>query len=205
MFKDLLSKSSKGWRLLLQDLGFLQPEVAEASQTAPPMQQEAPQVPQMPSPSPTPTPMPQMEPRNPNWATWKRQNPKGFEELLSGAHLAAEKHGVPADMLMDISGLETSGTTDMNPPEGHTAAGYYMFNDPTVGNPARGIPASPEVARLMPEGFDRNSATSSAELTARLMKERRDLGRWAVVNGQGAGRNSLRDFYSDEELSPYLR
>lgn len=149
-----------------------------------------------PTPSPSPTPMPQIQPRNPNWEHWQQVNPKGFQELLSGAQLASERHGVPADMLMDVSGLETSGGTQLGSPAGHTAAGYFMFNDPTLNDPY--LPAD------VPADFDKNSATASADLAAQLIKKKQ-LGRWAVAKGKGAGGNSLGDFYSPEELAPYLR
>lgn len=147
-----------------------------------------------PTPSPSPTPM--VSPRNPNWQTWQRQNPKGFEELLSGAQLASQKHGVPADMLMDMSGLETSGGLQLDPPAGHTARGYFMFNEPTLNDPY--LPAT------VPDDFDPMSATQSADLAAQLIKKKQ-LGRWAVAKGKGAGGDSLSDFYSPEELAPYLR
>ncbi len=147
-------------------------------------------------PTPTPTPTPTVEPRNPNWGTWKRQNPKGFEEILAGAMAASERTGVPADLLMDLSGLETSGGTQLDPPEGHTARGYFMFNEPTLSDPY--LPVE------VPQDFDPMSATQSAQLAAELMKKQQ-LGRWSVAKGKGAGGNSLGDFYSPEELSPYLR
>lgn len=148
-----------------------------------------------PSPAPTPTPMPSDNPRNPNWGQWKRNNPKGFEELLSGAKLASTKHGVPAGLLMDVSGLETSGGTQLNPPMGHTASGYFMFNQPTINDPY--LPAK------VPSGFDPMSATDSADLAAQLIRKKQ-LSRWAVLNTPGAGKNMLTDFYSPEELAPYL-
>jgi len=144
----------------------------------------------------SPSPQPQVNPRNPNWALWKKQNPKGFEALSSGAELASQKHGVPADMMMDLSGLETSGGTQLGSPVGHTAGGYYMFNNPTLNDPY--LPVN------IPEDFDRNSATQSADLAAQLIKKRQ-LGRWAVAKGKGAGGNTLGDFYSEEEMSPYFR
>lgn len=198
MFKDILAKI---WGAV-QD-SFKEPELVSPL----PKDYQFPQAQavSIPAPSPTPTPTPTVEPRNPNWGTWKRQNPKGFEELLAGAMAASERTGVPADLLMDLSGLETSGGTQLDPPKGHTAAGYFMFNDPTVGNPEREMKPSPEVLPFIPEGFDRMSATQSAQLAADLMKERQELGRWAVARGRGAGGNTLGDFYSDEELAPYLR
>lgn len=158
--------------------------------------------PQVSTPTPTPEPAvlgaqtPQIQPRNPNWAHWQQVNPKGFQELLSGAQLASERHGVPADLLMDVSGLETSGGTQLGSPQGHTAAGYFMFNDTTLNDPY--LPAQ------VPADFDKNSATQSADLAAQLIKKRQ-LGRWAVAKGKGAGGNTLGDFYSPEELAPYLR
>lgn len=154
-----------------------------------------PQATPTPTPMPTPTPVP-VQGRNPNWQTWQRQNPKGFQELLSGVQQASQKTGVPADLLMDVSGLETSGGTQLNPPAGHTARGYFMFNEPTLNDPY--LPA--EVSA----DFDPMSATDSAYLAAQLFKQRQ-LGRWAVAKGKGAGGDSLGDFYSPEELSPYLR
>lgn len=140
---------------------------------------------------PEPSVMPADKPRNPNWDHWQKINPKGFQELLSGARQASARYGVPMGMLMDVSGLETSGGTQLNPPAGHTARGYFMFNNPTI-------------ADVAPAGFDPMSATESAMLAAKLMKLGQ-LRRWAVLNAPGAGGNKLTDFYSDEELSPFLR
>lgn len=191
MFKDLLAKAFTKFQEMFpvreQELVSPLPEDYQFPQA---------RAAQMPDASPSPTPTPQIQPRNPNWEVWQRQNPKGFEELLAGARQASENTGVPADLLMDVSGLETSGGTQLNPPKGHTASGYFMFNDPTLNDPY--LPAD------VPVDFDRNSATQSAQLAAELMKKQQ-LGRWAVAKGKGAGGNSLKDFYSDEELAPYLR
>lgn len=191
MFKDLLAKAFTKLQEMFpvreQELVSPLPEDYQFPQA---------RAAQMPAASPSPTPTPQIQPRNPNWEVWQRQNPKGFEELLAGARQASERHGVPADMLMDMSGLETSGGLQMNPPAGHTARGYFMFNEPTLSDPY--LPVD------VPEDFDPMSATDSADLAAQLMKKKQ-MGRWAVANGKGAGGNSMRDFYSPEELSPYLR
>lgn len=148
--------------------------------------------------------------RNPKWEQWKQLAPKSFEQLLSGAQIASEKHGVPADLLMDIAGAETSGGqfltqmgADGNPvPNG--GRGFYMFEQPTLNSLGADI--------------DPYSATASADLAAQRIKAG-ELSRWgtskeAAMKNQGKywgtldnpnnQNGSLIDFYSPEELNQFL-
>lgn len=148
--------------------------------------------------------------RNPNWDYWQKTNPKRFDELLAGARQASENTGVPVDMLMDISGAETSGgqiLTQKLPngqPVPNGGRGYFQFEEPTL----RGLGSD----------IDPYSATESAQLAAELIKSGQ-LSRWGIPREQAMeqygkywgtldnpnnNNGSLIDFYSPDELNPYL-
>lgn len=142
------------------------------------------------------------QPRNPLWDTWQKTNPKGFEELLSGAQLAAAKHGVPAELLMDISGLETSGGQILNQMSAPVGQGYFQFEPATL----RGLKSD----------IDPYSATESADLAASLIKNKQ-LSRWGTpqsknplnknwgtLDNPNNKNGSLMQWYGADELNPYL-
>jgi hypothetical protein len=149
------------------------------------------------TPQPTPTPKPY---RNPNIDTWKKQKGNRYSELESGSGIASKEYGIPQNILMDLAGLESqmgmynrvllpkSATDSAAFYKSHTAKGPYMYTDAT----ARELGLT-----------DPLSATESARTTAKELKKKR-LSRWDVVKNKGAGGDSLLDFYSPEELAPYL-
>ena len=149
------------------------------------------------SPLPTPQPSPQpTQPRNPLWQRWQQAQPKRFEELLSGAQIAASKYGVPFELLMDISGLETSGGQFMEQIGGGPGRGYFQFEEDTLNG--------------LGSKIDPNSATESADLTASLIAKKQlsrwgtPAGGWGTLNNQKNTNGKLTDWYSNEELNPYL-
>lgn len=138
--------------------------------------------------------------RNPKWDRWQQLNPKSFEELLAGARQASQNTGVPTDLLMDISGLETSGGQFVNQIGGGPGQGYFQFE--------------PETLSDLGSNIDPYSATQSAQLAAELIKNNQ-LSRWGTPQAPGMrdwgtldnpnNRNGkLVDFYSPAELNPYL-
>jgi len=169
----------------------------------------------IPTPSPTSTPQRRavssvpIQPldaggwyRNPQWDDWRVQNPRSFEELLSGTRRAGEEYGVPQDLLMDLAGLESGG----RPIDqiGGPAQGYYQFEPETIQS-------------LGISGFNPYSATDSARLAARLIKNNQ-LSRWGIprdmsmdIHGKYWGvldnpnrELTLADLYEASELNKYL-
>lgn len=135
--------------------------------------------------------------RNPNWEKWQQLNPKGFQELLSGAQIASERTGIPADLLMDISGAETSGGQNLNQFGGAPGQGYFQFEPTTVRS-------------LGVENFNPYSATESAGLAADLIKKRQlsrwgtPGARWGTLDNPRNKNGKLTDLYTKEELNKYL-
>lgn len=137
--------------------------------------------------------------RNPLWEQWSQSAPKSFEQLLAGARQASENTGVPVDLLMDISGLETSGGQFLNQFGGAPGQGYFQFE--------------PETLQDIGSNIDPFSATESAQLAAELIKKgqlsrwgtpqdgKRD---WGTLDNPNNQNGSLVDFYSKNELNPYL-
>jgi len=134
--------------------------------------------------------------RNPNWEKWQQLAPKSFEQLLSGAQIASERTGVPADLLMDISGAETSGGQNLNQFGGAPGQGYYQFE--------------PETLRDLGSNIDPYSATESAGLAADLIKKRQlsrwgtPEGNWGTLNNPKNKNGKLTELYTKEELNKYL-
>lgn len=133
--------------------------------------------------------------RNPNWEKWSKQNPSRFAQLLAGAQAASAKYGVPADLLMDISGAETSGGQFLDQISGGPGQGYFQFE------PGQSY---------IPAGFDPYSATVSADLAAKriaggnLSNWGTPKGNWGVLDNPNNINGRLTDFYSPEELNPFL-
>lgn len=147
-------------------------------------------------PTPTPTPTPPKQYRNPNWETWAKTNPKGFQELLSATQTASKETGVPPDLLMDISGIETSGGQFLKQLSGGPGRGYYQFEGETLNDIGANI--------------DPMSATESAGLAANLISKKQ-LSRWGTPKSNWGSLNNprnangrLSDWYSPEELNQYL-
>lgn len=171
-------------------------------------------------PTPMPTPQPVMQPqvkgastsknggRNPYWEQWKRTNPKAFEELFSGTGIASQETGIPQDLLMDISGIETSGGQNLiqKDKRGNVVPnggqGYYQWEQPTL--------------KSLGSNIDPMSATESARLAAQEIAKGM-LSRWGTPQATNPldknwgsfdnpkNRNgSLVDWYSPDELNPYL-
>lgn len=144
--------------------------------------------------SETPT-MPSDQPRNPKWNQWQRAQPKRFQELLAGAQAASKQTGVPAGLLMDISGLETSGGQFLDQLSGGPGQGYFQFE------PGQSY---------IPEGFDPYSATQSALLAGKriaggnLSNWGTPGGNWGTLDNPNNVNGKLTDFYTNEELNPYL-
>ncbi len=153
----------------------------------------------VPTPTPTPTPMPEAH-RHQDWDYWKRQNPKGYEALLSGTKIAEEEFGFPRNMNMDLSGIETSGTQFLDQLSGGPGQGYHQWEPTTLE----------EIAW---DGFDPYSATDSARLVAKIATENQGLGRWGKREGTWGSMDNLNrllkdrmtTYYSDEELEPYWK
>lgn len=134
--------------------------------------------------------------RNPNWEKWRQLAPKSFEQLLSGAQIASERTGVPAELLMDISGAETSGGQNLNQFGGAPGQGYFQFE--------------PETLRSLGSNIDPYSATESAGLAADLIKKRQlsrwgtPQGNWGTLNNQKNKNGKLTELYTKAELNKYL-
>ena len=147
---------------------------------------------QAPTPTATPTPQPY---RLPQWETWKKQNPSRFNELLSATAQASQAYPkVPQSLLMDISGLETSGGQFLDQLSGGPGQGYFMF-EPTT---------------LRDIGADINpySATESARLAAELINKGQisrwgKMGRkWGTIDNQRRpASDRLSTYYTQEELA----
>jgi hypothetical protein len=137
--------------------------------------------------------------RNPLMEQWLKSGGRKLksDEILSGTSIASKEYGVPQDLLMDITGLESQAGMWDRPFEDYEgqyadekhARGPFMF----LGGTARA------------EGLDdRYSATESARATARKLKKGQ-LGEWDISDKPGAGGGRLTDWYSDEELAPYSK
>jgi len=206
---DLLGKAKLGYQTALQNLGQNQQQGSVGGiypTPSPQMNENRPFVGQMPN-------VPQMPQvtenggdarvqdsrfRLPQWEQWSKQNPKGFEELLSGTGLASEKWGVPQDLMMDIAGLETSGGQFMNQVGGGPGQGWFQFE--------------PDTLEGLLSQIDPNSATESADLVGQLISEGQ-LSRWGgpkrrwgtLDNQRRPESDRLSTYYSPEEINPYLR
>jgi len=146
--------------------------------------------------APSPTPTPTQPYRNPRWETWKETNPRSFAELLAGTQEASQNTGVPQELLMDISGLETTGGRYLDQMGGGVGRGYYQFE--------------PATTQDITSNMNPYSATDSANLAAKEIAGGR-LSRWGTPSGQWGSLNNpknmngkLTDFYSKEELNRYL-
>jgi hypothetical protein len=152
-----------------------------------------------PSATPTPTPMPTPDTRqyrNPQWDQWSKQNPKGFNELLSATKAAAQQYNVPQALLMDISGLETSGGQQLTQTSGGPGRGFYQFEPSTFD-------------KIAGSNFDPNSATQSALLAAKEIANKR-LSRWGTPGSNWGTLDNpnraqkITDWYKPEELNKFL-
>lgn len=134
--------------------------------------------------------------RNPNWEKWQKLAPKSFEALLAGARQASENTGVPSDLLMDISGAETSGGQFLNQFGGAPGQGYFQFE--------------PETLNGLGANIDPYSATESAQLAAELIKNKQlsrwgtPGARWGTLDNPNNNNGRLTDFYTPEELNQFL-
>lgn len=149
------------------------------------------------TPTPTPTTTPTNTYRNTNVDKyWKKQNPQRYSEMIAGITAASKASGVPSGLLGDIAALESEfGNRAKTTVPGQTAAGPYMFTKPTIQEAInRGWATS---------SFNPQSATESASLAAKYIKNKL-LNRWDVVKNPGAGKQSLKDYYSPDELNKYL-
>jgi hypothetical protein len=148
--------------------------------------------------------------RNPQWDTWKKQSPKSFEELLSGATLANQKYpNVPVDLNMDVSGIEAAsvyGKPGMKQMGGGPGRGYHQFELP--------LPKDLQAIADNEFGgaaFDPTHATQSAQLFARLANDKQ-LSRWGTPQGTWGSldnvnrqpKDRVRSYYSPEELNPFM-
>jgi len=154
-------------------------------------------------------PAPRYGGRNPKWEQWSKQNPNSFQELLSGAQLSSEKYGVPAEMLMDIAGIEGSGRLNIDQ---RNSAG-----DIVEGSGQGAFQFEPGQSYL-PENWDPYSATASADLAGQRISEghlsnwgvpkeiaKRDWGKyWGSVDNPNNSNGMLTDLYAAAELNKYI-
>lgn len=132
----------------------------------------------------------------------RSENGLKLDELLSGTSLASQETGVPQSLLMDIPAIESSGGQILKQNGGGPGRGPYQFE----------MPLPTDVAGVAGENFDPMSATQSALLAAKLIKDKQ-LGRWGKMGGKWGSvdnqrkdpSNRLTNYYSQEELAPYLR
>lgn len=159
-------------------------------------------------PTPTPTPEPKQY-RNPiyeNQIYKSNQNPVvKFDEMLAGAQEASQRWEVPLDLLMDIPAIESSGGQFGNQMSGGPAVGPYAFEMPLKDD----IQAI--VNKIFPDSeFNPLSATDSANLAGYLIKNKqlqrwgKPDGTWGSLNNPNNTNGKLTDYYSPEELNPYL-
>lgn len=168
-------------------------------------------------PTSTPTmPQPTMQPKSPvqEYArtettpsksySAKGRNPKSgdfriSESVVDAIKNAANMYGVPEELMYDIAMQESSfdpgrRAQDWGFPDS-TAAGLFMFNDPTwqtVQNYA-GMPGS---SLQLPQNANKMDPNVSA-LAAAYLIANGQLGRW------DASKNVWGQYYSDEDLEPF--
>lgn len=140
------------------------------------------------------------------WDTWSKQYPESYQSLKSAAERVEKEIGVPAEILIDISGIETSGGHSLIQNSGGPGRGYFQFEMPLPSDIKK------IADRLFNNKFDPFDAYQSARLAGELIKNR-NLSRWGKFGGSwGSVDNQTRDknerlttYYSKEELSKYLK
>jgi hypothetical protein len=158
-------------------------------------QANVPQTPQnepLASPSAMITPSPQPAYRHPRWEQRKQEDPKTFEELLSGTSIASKETSVPQSLLMDLAMIESGGGKFMKQLSGGPGRGFYQYEN-------------------LPDSFDTLNATASARMAGqdiqkgRLSKWGTPAGTWGSLNNQNRDpADRLTTYYSPEELNQFL-
>jgi hypothetical protein len=141
-----------------------------------------------------------------HWNSWSKQQPEAYNSLRNAAEDVEKETGVPAELLIDISGIETSGGQFLKQISGGPGKGYFQFEMP-LPNDIKKI-----ADRLFGGNFDPFDAYQSTRLAGELIKNKQ-LSRWGNIGGKWGSIDNqnrkeserLSTYYSEEELSKYFK
>jgi soluble lytic murein transglycosylase-like protein len=108
---------------------------------------------------------------------------------------AAQQYGIPPELLFDIAFSESGFNPQAQNPDS-SAAGLFQFTDPTWLDVLR-MAQTPDSGLNLEQGATPLDPQAAALVAAYLISQGQ-LGRW------GASQGGWGQFYSPEELAPYL-